>query len=109
MPDMTLNYSILVLISLDPTLMHMIFASNNSINFQPQQGMTGFGGTGGLETKYSAQQGFTQTSQTPPSSGYGGGLNDFVNRYKLEQTIRQLHSFSTTDPRTSFGAPFSGV
>ena len=74
---------------------------------QPQQGMVGFGGIG--ETKYSAQQGFTQTSQTPPSSGYGGGFNDVLNRYKLEQTIRQLHSFSTTDPRTSFGAPFSGV
>ena len=69
------------------------------------------------ETKYSAQQGFTQTSQTPPSSGagtgagagYGAGFNDVLNRYKLEQTIRQLHSFSTTDPRSSFGAPFSGV
>ena len=74
--------------------------------------MVGFGGLGaGAETKYSAQQGFTQTSQTPPSSGsgYGGGFNDVLNRYKLEQTIRQLHSFSTTDPRTSFGAPFSGV
>ena len=88
-----------------------ISATNNSINLQPQQGMVGFGGlAGAAETKYSTQQGLQQqTSQTPPSSGYGGGLNDFVNRYKLEQTIRQLHSFSTTDPRTSFGAPFSGV
>ena len=77
------------------------------------------GYAGQPETKYSAQQGFAQTSQTPPSSGaagYGatsggsGGFGDVINRYKLEQTIRQLHSFSTTsDPRASFGAPFSGV
>ena len=74
-----------------------------------QPGGQGLGGGLG-ETKYSAQQGFTQTSQTPPASGYGsGGFNDVLNRYKLEQTIRQLHSFSTTDPRASFGTPFSGV
>ena len=75
-------------------------------------------GPGYAETKYSAQQGFAQTAQTPPisgASGYGapggtGGFGDVLNRYKLEQTIRQLHSFSTTsDPRASFGAPFSGV
>ena len=75
-------------------------------------------GYAGGETKYSAQQGFAQTAQTPPSSGAGygvasgagGGFGDVLNRYKLEQTIRQLHSFSTTsDPRASFGAPFSGV
>ena len=80
---------------------------------QQQQGMAGFGGI--QETKYSAQQGFAGSqhvapSQTPPSAGYpGGGFNDVLNRYKLEQTIRQLHGFHTTDPRTSFGAPFSGV
>ena len=81
---------------------------------QTQQGVPGTG----YETKYSAQQGFAQTAQTPPSSGPGygvtsggsGGFGDVLNRYKLEQTIRQLHSFSTTsDPRASFGAPFSGV
>ena len=82
-------------------------------------GPSGYGATTGSETKYSAQQGFSQTAQTPPSSGasgYGapgatsGGFGDVLNRYKLEQTIRQLHSFSTTsDPRASFGAPFSGV
>ena len=77
--------------------------------------MGGFPGTGSgqTETKYFAGQ---TGSQTPPSSvsGYpgsgSGGFGDVLNRYKLEQTIRQLHSFSTTsDPRASFGAPFSGV
>ena len=89
------------------TLSSLCLVTRTDLTLQPQQGMVGFGGI--AETKYSAQQGFTQTSQTPPSSGYGGGFNDVLNRYKLEQTIRQLHSFSTTDPRTSFGAPFSGV
>ena len=89
--------------------------SINSLH-SPQQGQMG---PGYAETKYSAQQSFSQTTaQTPPSSGasgYGGpggsgGFGDVLNRYKLEQTIRQLHSFSTTsDPRSSFGAPFSGV
>ena len=93
--------------------MHRGQTVSTSINLQPQQGMPGY------ETKYSAQQGFAQTAQTPPSSGAGygvttgagtGGFGDVLNRYKLEQTIRQLHSFSTTsDPRASFGAPFSGV
>jgi len=75
--------------------------------------MAGPGFSAGHETKYSAQQGFSQASQTPPTSGYqpaASGFNDVLNRYKLEQTIRQLHGFhTTTDPRASFGAPFSGV
>lgn len=97
--------------------MHRGQTVSTSINCQHQQGMPGY--AGGQETKYSAQQGFAQTAQTPPSSGAGygvtagagtGGFGDVLNRYKLEQTIRQLHSFSTTsDPRASFGAPFSGV
>ena len=75
-------------------------------------------GPGYAETKYSAQQGFAQTAQTPPisgASGYGapggtGGFGDVLNRYKLEQTIRQLHGIHSSDPRATFaGASFSGV
>lgn len=81
---------------------------------QTQQGVPGTG----YETKYSAQQGFAQTAQTPPSSGPGygvtsggsGGFGDVLNRYKLEQTIRQLHGIHSSDPRATFaGASFSGV
>ena len=62
------------------------------------------------ETKYSAQQGFqgVQPSHTPPASSYHSGA-DFLNRYKLEQTIRQLHGIHSADPRSSFGTSFSGV
>ena len=45
---------------------------------------------------------FTTTAPT-------GGFGDVLNRYKLEQTIRQLHGIHSTDPRASFGANFSGV
>ena len=71
------------------------------------------------ETKYSAQQGFhaaaaagqpTPTSHTPPSSAAYHTSADFLNRYKLEQTIRQLHGIHSSDPRATFaGASFSGV
>jgi hypothetical protein len=85
--------------------------------------MPGFGGL--QETKYSAQHAFhtgqsagmsapTQTSPVSAaayhgSAGGAGGFGDVLNRYKLEQTIRQLHGIHSTDPRTSFGAGFSGV
>jgi hypothetical protein len=88
--------------------------------------MPGFGGL--QETKYSAQHAFhggqssggmppPPPAQTPPvsasayhgSAGGAGGFGDVLNRYKLEQTIRQLHGIHSTDPRTSFGAGFSGV
>jgi len=44
-------------------------------------------------------------------TAWGGGFNDVIDRYKLEQTIRHLHGFhGTSDPRASFpAAPFSGV
>ena len=87
--------------------------------------MPGFGGL--QETKYSDQHayqggqpggGLPAPSQTPPASSAGyhgsagsaaGGFGDVLNRYKLEQTIRQLHGIHSTDPRASFGANFSGV
>jgi hypothetical protein len=86
--------------------------------------MPGFGGL--QETKYSAQHAFQggqaaalpPPSHTPPVSAAAyhgsagaaaGGFGDVLNRYKLEQTIRQLHGIHSTDPRASFGANFSGV
>ena len=88
--------------------------------------MTAAGGGFSQETKYSAEQGFhggaeaqaqpPSSSGTPPSSAaaassaaYHAPGADFLNRYKLEQTIRQLHGIHSADPRSSFGAPFSGV
>jgi hypothetical protein len=92
------------------------------------QAMPGFGGL--QETKYSAQHAFQggqagslpPPSHTPPVSAAAaaayhgsagaaaaGGFGDVLNRYKLEQTIRQLHGIHSTDPRASFGANFSGV
>lgn len=76
--------------------------------------MSGF--NPGQETKYSAEQSFhsaeagAPSAETPPSaSAYHAPGADFLNRYKLEQTIRQLHGIHSADPRSSFGAPFSGV
>ena len=89
------------------------------------QGMTGFSNP--QETKYSAEQGFhggvqgppagppppppPPASHTPPvSAAYHSSGAEFINRYKLEQTIRQLHGIqSAADPRSSFGTSFSGV
>ena len=69
------------------------------------------------ETKYSAQQGFpppqaAPTSHTPPAASsapaYHSSGADFINRYKLEQTIRQLHGIHSADPRSTFPTSFTG-
>ena len=78
--------------------------------------MNGFNGGQQQETKYSAEQGFQgqehhpPASETPPASTpYQAGA-DIFSRYKLEQTIRQLHGIHSADQRPGFGGtPFTGV
>ncbi len=80
--------------------------------------MNGFGN--GQETKYSAEQSFQgqqehhpPASETPPASTaayHQAAGADIFSRYKLEQTIRQLHGIHSADQRPGFGdTPFTGV
>ena len=86
------------------------------------------------ETKYSAEQSFQgqqqqqpppppqqqevhhpPASETPPAStaqyhATAAAGADIFSRYKLEQTIRQLHGIQSADQRPGFGGtPFTGV
>jgi hypothetical protein len=82
--------------------------------------MNGF--ASGQETKYSAEQSFQgqqqehhpPASETPPASAaayqQAAAGADIFSRYKLEQTIRQLHGIHSADQRPGFGGtPFTGV